>query len=138
MRLTPSASPLLMIPSSRALFSIARCVVRCAMPASRNRGQDQTSRSPRTHFPITPPAPSAVMRSGRRWPVDKLQITQAGRRRVASADFAKTMVHVIEQATVMAAQGAPLEDTFDVVVTYLAVNLLVDDNNYFELPAGKE
>jgi hypothetical protein len=58
-----------------------------------------------------------------------LQITAAGRKRVASDDFAKCLVHVMGQAS---AAGL-LED---VALTYVAMNLLVDETNFVELPAG--
>jgi hypothetical protein len=60
-----------------------------------------------------------------------LQITAAGRKRVASEDFAKCLVHVIGQA---AATGIPEE----FVLTYVAMNLIVDDTNFVELPAERE
>jgi len=61
--------------------------------------------------------------------VDNLQITAAGRKRVQSDDFAKTLVHVVD-----AAAAHPLG--LHLVTTYVAVNLLVDDANVVELPAG--
>lgn len=60
-----------------------------------------------------------------------LQITAAGRKRVASDDFAKCLVHVIGQA---AATGIPEE----FVLTYVAMNLILDETNFVELPAERE
>jgi hypothetical protein len=63
--------------------------------------------------------------------VPNLQITAAGRKRVASDDFAKILVHVIAQA---AETGIPEE----FVLTYVALNLTVDETNVVELPAERE
>ena len=60
-----------------------------------------------------------------------LQITAAGRKRVQSDDFAKTLVHVIGHA---GATGIPEE----YVLTYIALNLIVDETNFVELPAEQE
>jgi len=77
--------------------------------------------------------------------VANLQITAAGRKRVASEDFAKTLVHVIDAAddgmrvsqisALQAGTGKPLDCGFQLVASYVAMNLLVDETNFVELPA---
>lgn len=66
--------------------------------------------------------------------MDKLQITEAGRKRVASDDFAKCLVHVIQQACEMTP-----ERSFHFVVGYVALNLLVDETNFVAIgPPGTD
>jgi hypothetical protein len=60
----------------------------------------------------------------------EMQITAAGRKRVQSDDFAKTLVHVID-----AAGGYPMDYGFQLVATYVAMNLLVEEGNFVEMPA---
>jgi len=66
--------------------------------------------------------------------VPNLQITAAGRKRVASDDFAKCLVHVMGQAR----EVATPEDFIATVLTYVAMNLVVDGTNFVELPAESE
>lgn len=61
----------------------------------------------------------------------RLEITEHGRKRVASDDFAKMMVHVV-------AEAGSRKDGFTLMATYVAMNLVVDKHNRFDLPAGKE
>ena len=65
----------------------------------------------------------------------KLQITEYGKKRVASDDFAKCLVHVIQLAS---DKKHDLGDAFTGVATYVAMNLAIGKNNVVELPSGDE
>jgi hypothetical protein len=68
----------------------------------------------------------------------KLQITEYGKRRVASEDFAKTFVHVMAHAGEKRESGMPEEAMFTLVASYVAKNLIVDKDGVFRLPAGRK
>jgi hypothetical protein len=61
----------------------------------------------------------------------KPQITESGKKRVASDDFAKTLVHVL-------ASGKSIEQGFDMAYLYTAANLAVDEHGFVECRADEE
>jgi hypothetical protein len=64
--------------------------------------------------------------------VPNLQITAAGRKRVASDDFAKCLVHVVGQAS----NYPDPEVGSHMVALYVALNLAVDETNFVAIPAA--
>lgn len=63
----------------------------------------------------------------------KLQITEYGRKRVASDDFAKCLVHVIAQAS----ETVSPPEAMALVEVYTAMNLVVSEEGFVEVPANR-
>jgi hypothetical protein len=64
-----------------------------------------------------------------------MKITEYGKQRVASEDFAKCLAHVLKGVS---ESGLPMPMQFDLVATYTATNLIIDENRGFSLPGNDD